>query len=308
MLAFVVILALTVLVWFAVAMSEVCKNTIVVKVEMTGFDRSQYAVVQIDSVMNVQVESTGFNALLYSLKKQPVVLRVNMNNEGVRHFTRQGEHGEQICRSVAVKDLGLRLSQEENGNDSLRLVLSERKSKVFRVDISEVKTTFAEGYGLYGEPTVTPSEVTLYGDEDVLSKIERVGVKPLEIKDLKSDGTFSLVLDTTWHSSDVFASTDKVTLTVPVEQYVEREYEIPIAVEGIDSLMRMNLYPDKATLRVWVPRSDVASMSAERFTVSVDYRDVIAHSSRLKTRLTRFPQKVRVHSLTPEEVKFVVIK
>ena len=269
--------------------------------------------------MNVQVESTGFNALLYSLKKQPVVLRVNMNNEGVRHFTRQGEHGEQICRSVAVKDLGnqlstelskmgLRLSQEENGNDSLRLVLSERKSKVFRVDISEVKTTFAEGYGLYGEPTVTPSEVTLYGDEDVLSKIERVGVKPLEIKDLKSDGTFSLVLDTTWHSSDVFASTDKVTLTVPVEQYVEREYEIPIAVEGIDSLMRMNLYPDKATLRVWVPRSDVASMSAERFTVSVDYRDVIAHSSRLKTRLTRFPQKVRVHSLTPEEVKFVVIK
>ena len=68
MLAFVVILALTVLVWFAVAMSEVCKNTIVVKVEMTGFDRSQYAVVQIDSVMNVQVESTGFNALLYSLK------------------------------------------------------------------------------------------------------------------------------------------------------------------------------------------------------------------------------------------------
>lgn len=317
MLTFMVILALTVLVWGAVAMSEVREYPLKVQVEMTGFDKSRYAVLQADSVVTIQVKSTGFKALLYSLKDVPVVLKLNVNGEGVRRYVQQGERGKQLFRTVAVNDLDDLLATDLSGRgmqmvgsakDSLRLVLAERKSKVYRVDISGVKISFSEGYGLYGEPSVSPLEVTLYGDEESLSKIDKVTVKPLEIKDLKGSGTFDLMLDSSWNGNDVYASTDKVTLSVPVEQYVEREYELPISVEGMDSLVRINLYPDKVSLRVWVPRSDIASVTPERFTVSVDYRDATSRTTKLKARLTRFPQKVRVHSLTPEEVKYVVIK
>lgn len=316
-LTFMVILALTALVWFGVSMSEVREYSIKVKVEMTGFDRNQYAVVQADSVVTLQVESTGFDSLIYCKQDNPLVLKINMEGEVIRVYSRQGEKARLHCRAVAVDDLGDRIAGELSRNgmrqvgsakDSLRLVLSERKSKVFRVDISDVNVSFAESYGLYGEPIVSPAEVTLYGDEATLSRIEAVKALPANINRLMRSGTFTLPLDTSWRSNDVFASTDKVTLKVSVEQYVEREYMLPIEVSEFDSAIRLNLYPDKVALRVWVPRHDIASVTADKFSVSVDYRDVISRASKLRVRLTRFPQTIRVHSLTPEEVKYVVIK
>ena len=317
LLAFMVILVLTVLVWAAVAMSEDHEYSLKVRVEMTGMDRSRFAVVQADSLVTLQVESSGFRALMYSLKGETMTLKIDINGESVRRYSRQGEHGRMLCRAVSVNDLGDQLAndlsemgmrQVGSAKDSLRIVLSERKSKVFHVDISDVRISFAEGYGLYGEPTVSPTEVTLYGDEEALSKIEKVSVKQRNINHLMRNGRFSMSLDTSWRSNDVYASTDKVILTVPVEQYVEREYTLPIDVTGQDSTVRLNLYPDKVTLRVWVPRCDIAEVSSERFSVSVDYNEVMSHASKLRVRLVRFPQMVRVHSLSPEEVSYVVIK
>lgn len=316
-LAFLVILALTVLVWFAVAMSEPRDYHLEVRVEMTGYDAKRYAVVQADSVMTLQVQSTGFNAMIHSLKGEPLVLRLNVNGEAVRRYERQGENSRLICRSVAVNDLGDRIKEllSERGmkmvrsaKDSLLLVLSERKSRVFKVDISAVKMEFAEGYGLYGEPTVTPSEVTLFGDEESLSKIQQLSVKPLNVNGLKETKTFALEVDNTWQGKDIYASVESVSLKVPVEQYVEKEYTLPVVVERGDSLVRMNLYPDHVTLKVWVPRSDLASVSAEKFSATADYGDVSAHRQSLKVRLARFPKNVRLHSLSPEEVQYTIIK
>ncbi len=316
-LTFLIILVLTALVWSAVAMSEVREFSIRVKVEMTGIDRSRFAVVEADSMVTLQVESSGFRAFVYSLKGKTLTLKLDINEESVRRYSRQGEQGYLLCRAVSVNDLGDKLAnallemdmrQVGSAKDSLRIVLSERKSKVLRVDISDVNISFAEGYGLYGEPTVSPKEVTLYGDEEVLSKIEKVSVKKMNINGLMRSGRFGLTLDTSWSRHDVYASTDKVTLTVPVEQYVERVYSIPIVVTGQDSAVRLNLYPDKVSLRVWVPKRDIAKVTAEQFSAVADYRDVASHLNSLKVRLSRFPQRVRIHSLTPEEVKYVVIK
>lgn len=317
MLTFMVILALTVLVWGGLAMSEVREFSLKVQIELSGFDKSRFAVVQADSSLTLMVESSGYRALLYSLKKDPIVIKFDINSESVRRTSRPGEHGNQLYRAVSVNDLGDEFSNEltERGmrqvgsaKDSLRLVLAERKSKVFRVDISDVDISFAEGYGLYGEPTVSPAEVTLYGDEESLARIERVSVQKMKINNLMRSGRFYLDLDTLWRKDDVYASAGNVVLTVPVEQYVERVYSLPIEISGLDSTVKVNLYPEKISLRVWVPQRDIASVTAERFSVAVDYRDVASHASKLKARLVRFPQRVRVHSLSPVEVKYVVIK
>lgn len=316
-LTFIVILVLTVLVWGGISMSEVREFSLRVRVELTGFDKGRYAVEQADSTLTLQVESSGYRALLYSLKGDAIVFTLDVRGESVRRSWRQKEQGGGFYGAVSVKDLGEEFSNEltergmrqvGSGKDSLRVVLSERKSKELVVDISRVDVTFAEGYGLYGEPTVTPGHVTLYGDEATLRRIDRVYVAERSIHELRHTGRFMLALDTTWGGSDVYASTDKVLLTVPVEQFVEREYSIPIKVEGMDSAVRVNLYPDKVSLRVWVPRCDNASVTADDFLVKVNYGEVATGVSGLKARLVRFPQMVRVHSLSPEEVKYVVIK
>lgn len=316
-LGFILILVLTALVWAAIAMSEIREYPLRVKVHVLGFDHSQFAVVQVDSSLTLQVESSGFNALLYSLKDDTLTLSLDINGESVRHYSRQGTRGLFFCHAVAVNDLGDRFANEltemgmrqvGSAKDSLRVILSERRSKVLPVDIDPVAISFAEGYGLYGNPTVTPSKVTLYGDEESLAKIDKVSVKKFHVSNLMRSGRFYLDIDTSPYDGDVHASASRVLLSIPVEQYIEREYSLPIDVAHLDSASRLNLYPDKVTLRVWVPKCDIASVTAERFSVTVDYRDALSHLSRLKTRLARFPKTVRLHSLSPSEVNYVVIK
>lgn len=317
--SFLVILGLTALVWLAVAMSEKNEYSIPVKVEMSGFDAKRYAVLQSDSMLTLQVETSGFNALFLSLRKEPVTIQVDMKDESIRRYHRQGTGGRlEVCRTVSVSDLtellGRQLSsygvhQLGSGKDSLVLVLCERNSKTFQPDISRVRINFADGYGLYGEPLMVPSEVTLYGPQEVLATIGSVKVQPVELNNVSETGNFRLMLDTSWRNlGDIYASVNSVTLRIPVGRYVEREYSVPVNVDGADTTMHLRLYPDHVALRVWVAEEDVAKVSAERFKVSVDYRDIQSGASKLKLRLSSFPEDVRVRSIVPEEIQYVIIQ
>lgn len=299
------ILGLTALVWLAVAMSERREYSIPVKVEMTGFDVNRYAVLAIDSSLTLQVESTGFNALFLSLRKKPVTIQVEMNGKGER-------------RSVAVSDLSELLSRQLSSygihhtgsqKDSLTVVLSARCCKTFRPNIEDVRINFADGYGLFGEPLLAPSEVTLYGPQEVLATIGELKVQPMEINDVHETGNYRVTLDTSWKRlGDIYASVNTLTLNVPVERYVERDYSVPVIIEGVDTSLHLRLYPDHVVVRAWVVEENAASVTPDRFSVTADFRDIQAGTAKLKLRLNQFPRDVRIRKLDPEEIEYIIIK
>lgn len=316
--AFLVILGLTALVWFAMAMSERREYPLNVRVDMTGYDERRYAVVEADTSVTLQVESNGFNMFVLSLRREPLTLQLDMRGDAVRQSTHRVGERTQWVRSVAVADLGeafrrqlstYNIKQTGSIKDSLLLVLTERSSRVFKPDISAVNITFADGYGLYGEPTLTPSEVVIYGSEETLNQIDTLKIAPTAISGVAESGRYRLFLDPHWkEAGDLYASTEMFQLYVPVESYVERRYEIPVTVVGADTSVRLRLYPGKVTLNLWVAQRDLPSVSPERFAVTADYRDVLAGEDRLKLRLSRFPEMVRMRNIIPSEVQYVIIK
>ena len=318
-LTFIVILVLTALVWLAVAMSETHEYTIQMRVDCGGFDSRRYAVVESDTVLTAQVEATGFNMLLMSLSEEPPTLRVDVTAEPFRRSERLSADGvRKIVGEASVGDLTEELKRElssfgmrylGSSKDSLLTVLVERKSKRFRPDIEPVSMTFAEGYGLYGEPTVTPSEVVLYGPEEILGKIERVKVVPTKIENVSRSARYNLKLDDEWtQMGDVYATTEMVTMSVPVERYVEREYTLPVHVVGVDSAEHIRLFPSEVTVRVWIAQRDLAKVTAERFSVTAEGSDILSGKKSLPLKLARFPKTVRLRSMSHNEVKYAVIK
>lgn len=316
--SFLVILGLTSLVWLGMAMSETKEYNLPVKVSFSGFDTKRFAVVGADTSMTLQVESTGFNAFIFSLNKKMMTFEVDIKNEAVHRYTRHRGDVVDIHRTVAIADLSAQLSSQlfsygirhlGSTKDSLALVLNERGHKVFRPDLANLRINFSDGFGLYGEPMVSPTEVTLYGSPEVLSAIESVGVKPMTLNDVRETGTYRVPLDGKWKEmGDVYASSDVLTINIPVKRYVERQYSVPVTVADADSTQNLHLYPERVTLHVWVAQENVATVSADRFSVSADYRDIEAGSQRLKLHVDRFPRDVRIRSVEPEEVEYVIIK
>ena len=294
---FLVILGLTALVWLGVSMGETDTYTLPVRVKMTGFDTVRYAVVQADTTITLRVESNGYNALMRSVRDERPTLQVDMTG-------RRSVAGSELCEMARRQLHGLHSVSTDK--DSLRLLLAERSSRTFIPIIDDVEFAFAEQYGLYGQPTVTPSEVTLYGPENDIARIKEVRLAATKINNISKSGHYRLRLQPVWEQyADVHPSVCEVDVYVPVETYVEREYKIPIEVAGADTTVELHLYPDVATLHVWVAQRDIQRIP--EFTVTIDYADVVSHH-RLVPRLIRFPTYLRPRSIEPAEVQCVVIR
>lgn len=296
---FLVILGLTVVVWLGVSMSAESVYPVQMRVTMVGYDTVRYAVVSADTVLPLQVRMSGFNAFWGTLRHQKDTLQV----------TCPQDRG-----AVAVSSLTGRLRNKIHGAqqvtstvDSLRIVLSERSSRAYRPVLDDVDFTFANQYGLYGEPTITPAEVTLYGPMEALSQIGEVRVAAANLDGISTDGTYRLPLEPVWQQyADVRPSCTDVDVYLPVEAYVEREYKVPIRVLDADSTVSLRIYPEEATVRVWVPQRDLHR--EPEFVVAVDYADVLLYDGHLSPRLLQFPAYVRPRKVEPQDIQVVIIR
>lgn len=298
-------------------MSDHREYPLQLRVKMTGYDTLRYAVVEVDTSLSLQIDATGFNAFLLSLRREEPTLTLDVRSLESREVV-LADGSRQQRYKVAVNDLSESLQElvsrygtPQNGgsHDTLRLYLSERGRKAFRPDIRPMKIEFSEGYGLYGEPRIEPEEVYIYGDIRLLGSIKELKTEQMTLSGVNTSGNYRVPLDGQWKElGDLYASVDSITLFLPVEQYVERQFTVPVTVLGADTTVNLKLYPDKVKLRVWVARRDLQSVSPDRFTVSANYGDVDVGSMRLGLTLTRFPEAARLRSISPEEVQYVIIK
>ncbi|MBR4773029.1 MAG: hypothetical protein IK010_01205 [Bacteroidales bacterium] len=296
---FLVILGLTALVWLGVSMSENDEYPMRVRVEMTGYDTVRYAVLQADTALDLQVRMSGFNAMLHSLHHHVPNVKVQLSDG--QEAVAVHSIDEQLRASI------LGAKQVSSEKDTLRILLAERSHRDYHPRIDRVNFSFVEQYGLYGEPVVTPSTVVLYGPEEVLASIPELHAVPTELYNIKSTGTFRIPLEPVWEQYvDVHPSCKEVEVYLPVEPYVEKVYNVPITVENADSTVDLRLYPQQAKVRVWVAQRDLAH--EPEFTVSINYREVLAHEGRVAPHLSQFPSYVRLRNVEPQEVQCVVIK
>ena len=300
---FLVILAITALVWCGVSMSETHDYPMSLHVEMMGFDTVRYAVVRADTLVPVHVGMPGFNAAAVSLIGMHLHVELPMTAEGLNRsvaWTDVEDAFRQQLSSFGVRRLAA-------GRDSLRLALAERSHRTLRVSLDSAHFAFREQYGLYGEPRVTPATVTLYGPDAILAGITDIQVQPTTITDIAATASYTLRLDPQWRRhGDVRADVSEVTVYLPVEPYVERDYMVPIVVEGADTSVRMKVYPEEARVRVWVAQCDLDRVP--EFRVAINYADVLASDGRLAPQLLQFPSWVRPRYVEPSEVQCVVIR
>ena len=296
-----VILFLTALVWLGISMAEPVEYSVAAKVEMTGYDTVRYAVLKADTAVTLRVETDGYRALLYSLRHVRPVLQLPVVADEEQQAVAIAEVYDLLRSQLA----GVR--NVSGGPDSMRVTLVERSHRTYRPTLEAVNFAFAEQYGLYGQPTVTPAEVTLYGPEEILSTIDKLPVAAATVEGIEASGRYTLPLEPVWKRySDVHPSCEEVTVYVPVEAFVEREYRVPIQVTEADTTVELRLYPSEVTLHVWQAKRDL--QRTPEFEVAIEYSDVEARMEALEPKVVSFPSYVRLRSVEPRKVQYVIIK
>lgn len=300
-----VIIAITALVWLVWAMSDVQTYPTQVRVEMTGVDKARYAIIKADTMLSIEVESDGFSAMRRYFKLKRHNVRVDMS-----HAVVSAGH-----RAVAVHDfiptlkkqLGLPTSlRVTSGQDSIRLWLAARHSRGFVPKLKDVSFEFTDQCGVYGEPTIYPDTVWLYGSEASLAKIDELYTKPAVVEHISKDDTVRLALEPVWEKySDLRVSTKRIQLRIPTQQYTEKTFTLPIQLLNGDTNLRVKLYPEQVDVTIWVPIKDHAKISANQLSASIELHK---YEDRAQVMIKDFPSYVRVKNIKPEYVQYVIIK
>lgn len=298
---FLVILGLTAIVWLGVSMSEPMEYPMQVRVSYTGYDTVRYAMLSADTSLTLRISSDGYTAFLIGLLDEVPEMEVSVSGSGMQRTA-----GIDVLYA-AVRESMVGIKGVNSGVDSLRVTLAERRHKTFKPNLDQVSFEFAEQYALYGQPSITPSEVTLYGPEEALATITSLPVAKTTVSGIQASGSYTMKLEPVWREAgDVHPTCTEVTVYVPVEAYVEREYKVPIQVAGADTSVSVHIYPPDVTLHVWVAQRDLHR--EPEFTVAVDYADIINGGSHIVPQITEFPVYMRPRGIEPKEVQCVIIK
>lgn len=293
------LLAATVGLWLVVTLSERRVHTVTYRIEWVGIDTARYVVKHADTSVSFDILSNGFLALsrAYTSRREP--LRLDGRRDTVlsadscvaaldRQFSLPGVHGIS-CRAPQV---------------SLRLL--SRHVKAFVPQLRGLEVTFADPYALYGTLDVEPDTVWLYGSEASLEHITELATRPTALANVRGTRDYEVELEPVWEQyPDLRVSTTSLQVTIPTARYTERHFSLPLQLEGAPQGIRAHLYPSQVEVSVWVAEQDFARLSADQFQACVFYDP---KSSEWRVSLVSFPSYVRLRSIEPETVRYVIIK
>ncbi len=309
---FFVILVFVSLVWLVMDMSTVRSYRTTVRVVYTGIDTARYSVVSEDRELPLTVESDGFSALLHHWSWGRNALSVDMSGK-----LKNARHVAEIRLSVPSGDyrewIQSHFSHLKNCSvsfdmDSLSVTLCERKCRAYAPQLRNVSFVFSDGYGLSGTPNLYPDTIYLYGSEKSLSDVNELYTNASSVDVSDSGGVYQLDLVPVWNEyPDLRVSRSTVKLTVPVEAYVEERRLVNVRFLSNDTTIRVRLYPDQVAVTVWVPQGHSFEDGLSDMKAVVRH-DQSSGQTELPISITDFPSDVRIKSVVPDRIQYVIIK
>ena len=310
--AFFFALVAVAIVWIVTAMSEQKQFRESYPIAYDYLDTSLYAIQHKDSILTIDISSNGFNTFRRSKEKR--------NGKAI-HFDMAklvSQHANDSAFSLVIntdeyldlikKQLNMHgVSEVSPVNEKLTLQIALRESKAFVPEIGNVTFNFDKMVGLSGEPVIIPDSVYLYGSHESLSKVETIEAKPCIINNIGKSGRYKIPLSKSWEKyPDLRISTNEIEIYLPVEKFIEQNVTLPIVLTDKNDNEQWNLYPPSVTVQLLVPESKIGSIDLSKCVVSASTKECI--DNHIVPQLTKFPSSVRLKSIIPEKVQYIIIE
>lgn len=280
-------------------------------------------VTQQDVIVNVMLVNKPMGATFIS--DVPTTLTVTVKDKGTA-FLKMKFHRE----PVLVLDFSRYADDEGNFNVSNDQLMSEVK-QLFRQEativkvspgsittpytmlpgkrvpvsyLDEISVQADEQHAIYGEISITPDSVTLYGEP----------IKLVGITEVKLSRVDNMALDATLERDvplvaipGVRIEPRKVRLHVPVEALIRKQRQVPIEVRNAPQGVHVILFPSAIEASFLVPQSLFKS-SADEIVAVVDYNDIATNPQASKVHVNVGERRPYYHNiqLSVDSVEFII--
>ena len=287
-----------ILVWFSVAISDEYQVTVRAPLRIDQVPAGRAVSSSIPPVITLKLHGSGWQ-MATALWTTDLTLKFPAQAfTGGKRIIALADVAEQLSTKIGVQLISM-------FPESVYVAFGREVAKAVPVTL-DYDLAFRDGYGQVGQTVVVPDSVTILGAEDVLQTIDRWNTVHEIFDNLRGPLEADLALAPAG-SRVVKLSAKQVHITVDVEPFAEKTVSgVMVEVHSVEPSREVILIPPKIDVVIRGGIRQLATISAEDFHVSVDYRAVVADSSGYVDADVVAPPGVQVVARKPDHLQYVV--
>jgi hypothetical protein len=304
--AYVVCLLVAGLFWLLHSLSKEYIITIRVPVSYSHLPEQKMIAVDLPDSVDAEVIGSGFTILAFQLTSASTPLDLDARQSrslGNGDFAMATySHSERIEGAVGN---GLKILRVMP--DTIVLSFEGRAEK--RVPVRPRVTVKCAPMFRLGDTIKTiPAYVMVSGAEALVKRINYVETEPKNYTGLNKavNETVNLVLPQ--ELQQLSLSISKVNLVVPVGQYTEKKFSIPVEPINVPPNVILKTFPDKVDVIFQVPIGEFSAITMDMFRVVADYSKIDPKGNTIAIEIVRQPLNVLNLHVQPQRVEFLIRK
>ncbi len=256
---------------------------------------------QPDTVL-VQVESTGWQAIFmgWNINKKPLAIDLNLlHNKNYIVFS----------QNLVSLNYNNKAAQKIKSLKPDTLFFDFTKRRVKKIPIKLISALeFKKQFAQNGPIEISPKYVTVIGPETQLKKINFWPTQLFKKQKIADNVLQNMSLaKTSKNNINIFPAV--VSVKIPVEEFTEKEIEIPIKVVNNPNYYNVKMFPNKVAIKLMLPLSLFNKISADDFEAIADLNiGVINKADKLPVRVINKVAYTRVVQIYPHQVSYIIKK
>lgn len=296
---FIACLAVSFTVWLLNALSEQHPTELEVQLQYVNLPNDKVAATPLTENLKLSVFAPGFNLLRYNIFNNPQRLLIDYERY---------EKANLIPSDQLILPLNeqLKMNIVDIQPEFLNLNFEEKLSKKVPIQIP-YNLTFASSHFLAGDIQIFPSEVNVIGPRSNIRDIEYWETDSLILKDVTTAQKGELKLRPP-QNFNVSLEPALCNYEFEVDNWTEKQLEIPIEVINLPDSLFVYLAPKIATVSLQIPMSAYETYIPDLFQVVADYEELTPEKDQiliLPLQLQTQLKEIQRTSVQPETVKCV---
>ena len=304
--SYVICLLVAGLFWLLHALSKEYIINVRVPVQYSYLPEQKMIAVDLPDSVDAEVIGSGFTILAYQWTKssQPITLDARQARSlGSGDFALATySHSERIEGAIGH---GLKILRVMP--DTIVLSFEGRAEKKIPVR-PKINVKCAPLYRLGDSVKTIPAFVTVSGAEALVRRISYIETESKSYQGVNKpiNEQVNLVLPADLRQLTV--QPQKVNLVVPVGQFTEKKFSIPVEPVNVPANVVLKTFPDKVDVIFLVPVSDFASITPDMFRLIADYSKISPKATTIPVEFARQPLNVLNLHTQPQRVEFLIRK
>lgn len=300
-MVFLVFVAVSAIFWFILALNDNSQTDLDVELKIVNIPQNVTFIADAPTIIHANVRDKGTNLMRKSVLKKPV-MQINFNDyakEGVFRMS-----ASEI--NVAMRNIfGTSAQISSLSLDSIRLPYTTNPGKTVHLIIDADVTPSFQSI-INTEPyATTGSEITIYGDSEIIDTITSVRTEKIIRKNLSESVEINAGI---LPIKGVRMVPDNVKIIIAVEPLVMKHSTVEIIPQNVPQGESLLLFPAKAEVSYFAPMSQFDDVAKDIIVVA-DYLSIAdTNSDKIKIYVESSPEQYVNLKLSVDSVEYTIVK